>query len=33
MTTRSHRIYADTQNETAVSSAKPVELVALVHHR
>jgi flagellar protein FliS len=33
MTTRSHRAYADTQRETAVSSAKPVELVALVHHR
>jgi flagellar protein FliS len=33
MTTRSRRAYADTQNETAVSSAKPVELVALVHHR
>jgi len=33
MTTRSHRAYADTQRETSVSSAKPVELVALVHHR
>ena len=33
MTTRSHRVYADTQRETSVSSAKPVELVAMVYHR
>ena len=33
MTTRSHRAYADTQRETSVSSAKPVELVALVYQR
>lgn len=33
MTTRSHRIYANTQRETAVSSAKPVELVVLVYKR
>ena len=33
MTTRSHRAYADTQRETSVSSAKPVELVAMVYQR
>jgi len=33
MTTRSHRAYAATQRETSVSSAKPVELVAMVYQR
>ena len=33
MTTRSHRAYATTQRETSVSSAKPVELVAMVYQR
>ena len=33
MTTRSHRVYAATQRETSVSSAKPVELVAMVYKR
>jgi flagellar protein FliS len=33
MTTRSHRAYAATQRETSVSSAKPVELVAMVYKR
>ena len=33
MTTRSHRAYAATQRETFVSSAKPVELVAMVYQR
>ena len=33
MTTRSHRAYAATQRETSVSSAKPVELVAMVCQR
>ena len=33
MTTRSHRVHAATQRETSVSSAKPVELVAMVHKR
>ena len=33
MTTRSHRAYADTQRETSVSSAKPVELVVMVYQR
>jgi len=33
MTTRSHRVYADTQRETSVSSANPVELVAMVYQR
>ena len=30
---RSHRAYAATQRETSVSSAKPVELVAMVYQR
>ena len=33
MTTRSHRAYAATQRETSVSSARPVELVAMVYQR
>ena len=33
MTTRSHLAYAATQRETSVSSAKPVELVAMVYQR
>jgi len=33
MTMRAHRIYAATQRETSVSSAKPVELVAMVYQR
>ena len=33
MSTRSHRAYAATQRETSVSSAKPVELVAMVYQR
>ena len=33
MTTRSHQAYAATQRETSVSSAKPVELVAMVYKR
>jgi flagellar protein FliS len=33
MTTRSHRAYAAMQRETSVSSAKPVELVAMVYQR
>jgi len=33
MTARSHRAYATTQRETSVSSAKPVELVAMVYKR
>jgi flagellar protein FliS len=33
MTSRSHRAYAETQRETSVSSAKPVELVVMVHQR
>ena len=33
MTIRPHRAYADTQRETSVSSAKPVELVAMVYQR
>jgi len=33
MTTRSHRVYAATQRETSVSSAKPVELVVMVYKR
>ena len=33
MTMRAHRTYADNQRETSVSSAKPVELVAMVHQR
>lgn len=30
---RAHRTYADNQRETSVSSAKPVELVAMVYQR
>ena len=33
MTMRAHRTYAATQRETSVSSAKPVELVAMVYKR
>ena len=33
MSNRSHRAYAATQRETSVSSAKPVELVAMVYQR
>ena len=33
MTSRAHRAYADTQRETSVSSAKPVELVVMVYQR
>jgi flagellar protein FliS len=33
MTMRAHRTYADNQRETSVSSAKPVELVAMVYQR
>ena len=33
MTMRAHRTYAATQRETSVSSAKPVELVAMVYQR
>ncbi len=33
MTMRAHRTYADNQRETSVSSAKPVELVAMVYKR
>ena len=33
MTMRAHRAYAATQRETSVSSAKPVELVAMVYQR
>ncbi len=33
MTMRAHRTYAANQRETSVSSAKPVELVAMVHQR
>ena len=33
MTMRAHRTYAANQRETSVSSAKPVELVALVYQR
>ena len=33
MTTRSHRAYAATQRETSVSSANPIELVAMVYQR
>jgi len=33
MTSRAHRVYADTQRETSVSSAKPVELVVMVYQR
>ena len=33
MTMRAHRAYAKTQRETSVSSAKPVELVAMVYQR
>jgi len=33
MTMRAHRSYAATQRETSVSSAKPVELVAMVYQR
>ena len=33
MTMRAHRTYAATQHETSVSSAKPVELVAMVYQR
>ena len=33
MTMRAHRTYAANQRETSVSSAKPVELVAMVYQR
>ena len=33
MNMRAHRTYADNQRETSVSSAKPVELVAMVYQR
>ena len=33
MSSRSHRAYAATQRETSVSSARPVELVAMVYQR
>ena len=33
MTMRAHRTYAATQRETSVSSARPVELVAMVYQR
>ena len=33
MNMRAHRTYAATQRETSVSSAKPVELVAMVYQR
>jgi len=33
MTTRSHRAYANTQRETSVSSATPLELVVMVYQR
>lgn len=33
MTTRSHRAYAATQRETAVSAARPIDLVVMVYER
>lgn len=33
MTTRSHRAYAATQRETAVASARPIDLIVMVYER